>query len=178
MVFASIPVLRREQARHGLAISAPTQLSACERSRWAASTGGSWRLSSVFHPASGAERWSPAFAPCWWVRCSCWGHCQQHFQAVCGRFAARVEHPGFVGLQQAHLRSMQCRRKSSLNSGIGAGLQRYCPGFGGWHAPLHVAVRCQSQKKAGLVSGLFVFLVETRRIELPTFALRTRRSPS
>ena len=26
--------------------------------------------------------------------------------------------------------------------------------------------------------GLFVFLVERRRIELPTFALRTRRSPS
>ncbi len=28
------------------------------------------------------------------------------------------------------------------------------------------------------LKGGFVYLVETRRIELPTFALRTRRSPS
>ena len=48
---------------------------------------------------------------------------------------------------------------------------------GSWHRAHHAGAVTE-MKKAAIARGPFWKLVETRRIELPTFALRTRRSPS
>ena len=55
----------------------------------------------------------------------------------------------------------------------------------GWPYPESIALRTRPhvyapfRKQKGQRSAVgLCFLVETRRIELPTFALRTRRSPS
>ena len=112
------------------------------------------------------------------MACSCWRARQRHHATRKRRRARRagakgrdrLRHPARPGCD----RLAQPRRlRPHLQSGLGS--------VGPVRAPdWFYRGLLSAQEKGRIESGLFLacMLVERRRIELPTFALRTRRSPS
>ena len=69
--------------------------------------------------------------------------------------------------------------RRAAQAGAGRGQDRRRRAHPAPHRPRRAALSAPAKKShRGLRSGGLGMLVETRRIELPTFALRTRRSPS